>query len=181
MPPKIVWAIVATTVYSAILLGLLLFRVPYAHLIYLVSGGCLILLIFLGAALIPHALLKLVWVLCLALIGGLQIYFSLNLWPDFSFKERRISLQIDQDATSHTSLYLSARNYAKLGLWGKVIIHLRQAIALSPSEISYRIHLIQAYLHIEEIDLAKDLLTESQTLAPKNPHLQKLSQVLAAY
>ncbi len=172
-PVWMFWTIVAIALYSLSLTLVLFLRIPYGHLMYLLNSGMMLLIGIFGMIFSPSR-----WIMfggfLGVLLGLLQLLITNNLWKDFTFEESRLRLHLDQDATNAPSLYLSARKYARLGMWGNAIIHLRRAVAKSAGNLDYHLALVVAYLNTQRIDQAQQALEEASTLDPDAPQIKKL-------
>jgi len=172
-PVWMFWTIVAIAFYSLNLMLILFLRVPYGHLMYLLNSGMMLLIGIFGMIFSPSR-----WIMfggfLGVLLGLLQLLITNNLWKDFTFEESRLRLHLDQDATNAPSLYLSARKYARLGMWGNAIIHLRRAVAKSAGNLDYHLALVVAYLNTQRIDQAQQALKEVEALHPNAPQIKKL-------
>ena len=175
------WSLMGAALYSLGMLIILFLRVQYGNVVYLINAG---LMVVLGL------LTLLFWsttqgILILGVIGlmvGLaQLAITLQIWPDFTFKETRLTLKIDSGAKNHTSLYLSGREYGQRGMWGKAVIHLRRAVARKPENLSYHIALIVAYLNIRRDDLARRALDQAEKLAPQAPQIKQLRDKMSSF
>jgi Flp pilus assembly protein TadD len=102
----------------------------------------------------------------------------MTLWGDFTFKEGRLRLKIDRDAKTHPALFISARKYSKLGMWGLSIIHLRRAIAQHQRNSSYHAALAVAYMNIKRYDLADKTLSQAEKLGPNTTQIWRLRKQL---
>ncbi len=114
------------------------------------------------------------------LVGLGQLVITFNLWNDFAFKETRLQLKVDSGVKGHQGFYLSGCNYAELGMWGAAVIHLRRAVVRNPTDLSYRLALIVAYLNLPRYDLAQKELDQAKTLAPHSADIYRLEEKLAA-
>jgi Tfp pilus assembly protein PilF len=112
-------------------------------------------------------------------ISGVQLLVTLNLWNDFSFKEDRLQFRVDRDAKTHATLYLSARNYLKLGMWGLAALHLRRAIAREPHKPTYHLSLALAYHHLNRPTQAAQALAQAEHLDPNAPEIEQLRKAMA--
>jgi tetratricopeptide (TPR) repeat protein len=173
------WGLIGVALYSLIMMTLLFFRIPYMNFIYLVNAGILIVVGFTSMILFFDSRLILAASLIGLLLGLVQLWITLNLWNDFSFKEYRLQMLVSSGARNHVSLYLSARDFAEQGMWGRAIIYLRRAIVREPTRLPYHIALIVAYLNIKRYDLAEKALQEAERLNPDHADLLRLRQKLA--
>jgi hypothetical protein len=168
------WGIIAAALFSLAMMILLYFRAPYTNVLYLVSAGVTLLLGFLGIAFF-HALTgALIGSVLAVLLGLAQLLITLNLWEDFTFNEHRLQLKVSSGIKNHVTLYLTARNYARQGMWGSAILHLRRAIAREPNKLPYHLALTVAYLNIKRYDLAAAALQQAERLDPGDADVQRL-------
>jgi tetratricopeptide (TPR) repeat protein len=179
-PLWLFWGLIGATIYSLLLILVLYFRTPNGHVIYLTNGGITLVLGLFGAIIFYHSTIAIAACIILFIIGAVQLLITMNLWYDFTFEQGRLSLKIDRDAKGHTALFLSGRKYSELGMWGLAVIHLRRAVTGEPNKLIYNIALIVAYMNIKRYDLAKEVLTRAEKLAPNSPEVQKLKTELAA-
>ena len=98
------WGLIGASLYSLILLLILYVRFPYGNVIYLVNAT---ILLALGIVVILFYYDS--WVafgagIFALLIGGAQMFITLNLWNVFTFKERRIILRVDSGVKGAQSL-----------------------------------------------------------------------------
>ncbi len=163
--------------YSLGVMGLLYFRVPFAHFLYLLNAGLMLTLGMLGLLAFDSTGAHIGGGLGL-LLGFFQVGIAVNLWKDFSFVTGRFSFTIDSSATNATSLFLSARQYARQGMWGKAVIHLRRAVLKNAGNISYRLALIAAYINLKRYDRAAQTWQDAHRLAPDNAKLAELQTIL---
>ncbi|MFQ5613678.1 MAG: tetratricopeptide repeat protein [Anaerolineae bacterium] len=178
-PPLLFWIINGATLYSLLILTPLALRSRGGHYLYLLSAEFLLLLGLVTILLFPPRRIKFAGGFAL-LSGLLQLIITLNLWDDFTFKQRRLKLKVEGGAKDHTSLYLSAREYAGRGMWAAAVIHLRRAVAKKPSEPAYRLMLASAYLNIRRYDLAEQSIRAVEQMAPGSPQVQALKKRLAS-
>jgi len=176
-PVWMFWLIIAVALYSLGLMLILIFRVPYGHLMYLLNSGMMLLIGIFGMVLAPSRWIMFGGFLGI-LLGLLQLLITVNLWKDFTFEESRLGLHLDQDAKNAPSLYLSARKYGRLGMWGNAIIHLRRAVAKSAGNFDYRLALALAYLNVQRYDQAQQTLQEAEELNPGAPQIKELKEKL---
>jgi tetratricopeptide (TPR) repeat protein len=170
---------VGAVVYILSQVIILYLRVPYGHLLYMLNAGVTFILAII--ILLPGNLAAAQWLGAIALVlGGLQVVITMNLWPDFTFKEKRLRLQVDRSAKTADAFYLTGRNYAREGEWGNAVIHLRRAVSLKPLDLDYHLALTVAYLQVKRADLARNSLAEAAKLQPTDPQVKKLQQRLAA-
>ena len=107
------------------------------------------------------------------------MFITLNLWNDFTFKERRIILRIDRGVKGYSSLALSGRNYFEVGIWGLAIIHLRRAIVKKSDNPTNHERLVTAYMKVNRYDLADKALQEAEKFAVTSTELNSLRRELA--
>jgi tetratricopeptide (TPR) repeat protein len=166
--------------YSLLLLLLLYMRVRGGHIIYLVNAGAMMTLGLFAAIffyyLTPVGVLGVV----LILVGVGQLFVDMNLWYDFTFEQTRLRLVFERGVKGHTSFFISGRKYSELGMWGRAIIHLRRAISIDSSHITYHLALVVAYINIKRYDLAQTALKKAEQIAPNMPEIYKLQQELTA-
>ena len=112
------------------------------------------------------------------LLGAGQMYITLNLWNDFTFKEGRIILRVDRGVKGYSSLAISGRKYFELGMWGLAIIHLRQAIVKKSSNPANHVRLVTAYMKINRYDLAEKALKDAERQPFFSTELKELRQEL---
>ncbi len=172
------WLTLAVAFYSLILMLLLYFRVPYAHLMYLLNAGLTLVAGLIGVVFAPAW-----WVRFLGGIGIalslLQLLITVNLWKDFTFKETRLLFKVDVDATNAVSLYFCGREYGRRGMWGLATLHLRRAAARRPANVGYWLALTVACLNIHRPQLAQQSLLEAVRLDPASPEAKDLQQKIA--
>ncbi|MFQ5578446.1 MAG: tetratricopeptide repeat protein, partial [Anaerolineae bacterium] len=173
------WAAIAVALYALGLMMILYLRVPFGHLLYLLNAGLMLTVGVLGVIIPQAGVLRCGGGLGL-LLGVVQLVITLNLWKDFTVVETRLRLKVDSDARNTTSLLLSGRKYAGLGMWGNAVIHLRRAAARRPADLSIRLLLIAAYLNLKRFDLAETALQQAEQMDPANVDLQRLRDKLAA-
>jgi hypothetical protein len=178
LPPLFFWLLIGTTLYTLSLMVILFIRLPFGHLFYISNAGVMFIVAFISF--LPGNPAPARWLGGVAVVlGVLQVVITTNLWPDFTFLEKRLRLQLDRDAKTADAFFMSGRNYAREGLWGKVIIHLRRAIGLQPLEIGYHLALTVAYLNVKRPDLAARSLAEAEKLDPAAPEVKRLRQEVA--
>ena len=179
LPPTFFWLLIGAVFYILGQVVVLYLRVPYGHLLYMLNAGVTFMLAII--ILLPGNPVGAQWLGAIALVlGGLQVIITTNLWPDFTFNEKRLRLHVDRSARTADAFYLTGRNYARDGEWGNAVIHLRRAVSLSPLNLDYHLALTVAYLQIKRADLAHNSLAEATKLDPKAPQVKKLQQRLAA-
>ncbi len=166
------WGAVGISVFSVLMMIILIFRVPFGHLLYLLNAGLVLLLSLMGLALGAG------WVRILSgtglAVALFQLMITFNLWKDFSFDETRLKLTVDSGVKEAASLFLSGRDYGRRGMWGKAVIHLRRAAAKHPAHPGYWLALAVAYLNIRRPDLAEKALDEAEKVEPISAELRKL-------
>jgi len=179
LPRSIFWLLIGAALYSLSLMLILYFRIPFGHLMYVINVGFMIMFGILGLVFGDWWLIQTLAGLGLVLALG-QLVITVNLWSDFSFKETRLTLKLDREATNHTALYESARNYSNLQMWGNTALHLRRAVGIRPEEVAYHLALTVAYINLKRADLAQKSLAEAERLNPQASEIQRLRQRLAA-
>ncbi len=172
------WGLVGVILYSLSLMLLLYFRVPYGHFLYLVNSGMMLVLGAFGIIFLHDSLATLAPSVIGLFLGAGQLLITLNLWIDFTFEEGRLRLKVDRGAKNHPSLFISARKYSELGMWGLAVIHLRRAIAREARNPSYHAALAVAYMNIKRYDLAEKALGDAEKLAPKTIEFRRLREQL---
>jgi tetratricopeptide (TPR) repeat protein len=173
------WGLLAFVVYSLLLLMMLYFRMPNGHVVYLINSGAMLAAGLVLAVIFYYSVPIIAACVVMLLVGGMQLWVTLNLWYDFTFEQTRLRLTFDQGVKGHTSLFISGRRYSELGMWGRAALHLRRAISVEPSQPTYHIALVVAYINLKRYDLARDALARAEQLAPNSPEIQRLKQELA--
>jgi tetratricopeptide (TPR) repeat protein len=175
LPPIFFWSLVSLSLWSLLVMLTLYLRLANGHFLYLLNAafsGLVGLIALLAIPLIPIKIaVGAFWVGA----GLLQLLTALNLWNDFTFESGRIYMQVDKDASNTTTMRISARHYAKRGLWAKAILHWRRALAQNPSNINIHLELIEAYLQVGREDLARQALQNAQKIQADHPHIKNLA------
>jgi hypothetical protein len=156
------WGGLLAIIYSLALLVMLYIRPPYGNIVYLSSGGVILLGSLLGLALFSKTYTGFIISLIGAFLGLGQLYITLNLWDDFTFREGRLYLIPDLTAKTHTSFFLSGRKYGKLKMWGLAALHLRRAIIGNMTNPGYHLALAVVYGNLKRYDLAEKTLQEAE-------------------
>ncbi len=157
-------ALAAAVLYSSGLLILLYLRVPYGHFLYMVNASIMLVLSTINLYFFFYSTPILTACVIGLSLGATQLVVAMTLWGDFTFKEGRLRLKIDRDAKTHPALFLSARKYNRLGMWGLSIIHLRRAVAQHQRNSSYYATLAVAYMNVKRYDLADKTLGKAEKL-----------------
>jgi len=179
-PRWIFWGFAAVTLLSFALIFLLYFRVKHGNTIYLISGGLTLLLGTLAIALFFESWIVIFLGFLAAAVGLLQLFITMNLWDDFTFKYRRLGLRIDSGAKNHPTLYITGRAYANAGMWGLAVIHFRRAVGRNERKAVYHLALAVAYYNLRRYDLAAQSLDAAERLDPGAPEIEELRQKIAS-
>lgn len=166
------WGAVSIALFSVLMMVILIFRVPYGHLLYLLNAG-MVLVASLAGIVFGAGWVKFLGGTGVA-VALFQLLITFNLWKDFSFDETRLKFTVDSGVKEAASLYLSGRDYARAGQWGKAVLHLRRAAAKHPANVGYWFALAVAYLNIHRPELAARALNEAEKVEPTSAELQKL-------
>jgi hypothetical protein len=177
-PAWLFWSLIGAVFYALILLIALYLRLPYGNILYLVTATLVLVLSFLSLIFYYDVTPTLILGLIGLFLGAAQLFITLNLWQDFTFKEHRIQLKIDRDAKNHMTLFLSSRKYSQAGMWGLATLHLRRAVAGNPQNASYQLALVVAYINVKRDDLAEKALAQAEKLDPHAPEIGQLRKQL---
>ncbi len=177
-PIGVFWGLIAFSLYSLILLLILYFRLPYGHFVYLVSGCILFTFGLVGIVFNYNVIATATVSVLLAFLGMGQIFLSRTLWDDFLFQEGRLRLKIDRGAKTSATLFISARKYINVEMWGLAVIHLRQAVFRAPKKQLYYVTLIMACMQVKRYDLAEDTLNSLEAIFPNSLETKQLRQQL---
>ena len=174
------WGIIGASVYLLLLMALLITRVAYGNVLYLISAT-----ITLGLGVVLLMFYYSSWAaigagIAAVILGAAQIIITFNLWNDFTFKEGRLSLRLDRGVKNARSLAISGRKYSQLEMWGLAFIHLRRAAAREPANVTHHIGLITACLKVNRPDLAQEALIEAEKIPFDSPALKQLKQEVDA-
>lgn len=178
-PRWVFWGFAAAVLYSLLLAVLLYFRVKHANTLYLVSGGVTLLYGILIAIFFFESWVMILLGLLAIFVGAGQLFITMNLWNDFTFRYKRLRLGLDSGAKNHTTLYLTGREYAEAGLWGLAAIHYRQAAGRSPQKAVYHLALAVAYTQTGRFEAARKALEQAAKLDPGAPEVEELRQKIA--
>ena len=179
-PLWVFWSFTVATLISIALIFVLFFRIPHGNTIYMISGS---LMLAWGLTVIIfnyNTYIMLAIGLAAFFIGAGQLFVTLNLWSDFTFKETRLRLKIDSGIKNHPSMYISGRRYADVSMWGLAIIHYRRAIGRKSDMAVYHLALAVAYANIRRYDLAEASLNSAEKLDPDAPEIWHLRKKLNA-
>jgi hypothetical protein len=164
-PLRLFWSWLGVVLYSLLWALLLYFRVPYGHFLYLINSSLTLLLGFFGMFLYYDSTLGIVTSVALLLVGAGQLLVTLNLWNDFTFKEGRLRFKIDRGIKNHQTLYVRAREYGQMDMWGMAALHLRRAVSRDDKNPAYLLALTVAYMNIKRYDLAEKALDDAEKVA----------------
>lgn len=178
LPLWVFWGVTALAIYALIVMLLLIFRIPFGQLMYMLNVGLTFVASLIGIVFAPVDWLQWVGGAGIAL-AFLQMLIAFNLEKDFNVKEIRLRFQVDSDAKNASSLYFAARRYAEKNLRGLTVLHLRRCVAKASANSGYWIALTVAYLNIYRIDLARQSLAEAEKLEADSMQIRQLhAQIL---
>lgn len=178
-PVWVFWGLIAASAYSLILMVLLYVRVPYGNVVYLISATITLGLAVVSIIFFYDSYAALAAGVFGLFLGAAQLFITLNLWNDFTFKEGRILLRLDRGVKNQRSLAISGRKYSKLGMWGLAALHLRRAVLREPGNPAHHVGLVVAYIKLKRYDLAEKALKDAEKLPFHSAELELLRQRLA--
>jgi hypothetical protein len=174
LPPSLLWFML--TVLSIQIVGIVL--------VYSRSGAIFWFLVGLFSL---NLVLTLV-VIALSKNGGgtlcvgfglVPVVFLLRIADNFMSKRERILCAPDPGIHTHSEFYIHGREYAQKKMWALAVVHFRRAAASSPGTLAYHLALATAYARLRRYERAESAWRESLRLAPDNPAVRELSDLIA--
>jgi tetratricopeptide (TPR) repeat protein len=102
----------------------------------------------------------------------------LQLGGDFEWQRSRILFRLDRGLKSAVEFMTRADFYNQQKMWGLALIHIRSALGLMPDRLDCRLALIVAYTRIKRYDLAVGALEQAKRVAPGDPRLARMEDLL---
>ena len=175
LPPVAFWAFVIGMAIQFVQAVLLYLRWrPF----YWFMVGFAVLVAFVPLALLavrPH------WAMVAVLtFAATPILLLLRIEEDFMVDYERYWCAPDKGIHSHSQFYQRGREYAREKMWAVAVVHFRRAAAGAPTMLAYHLALVAAYMGLKRYERAEYALREAQRLAPDNPKVQELSNLIAA-
>jgi len=110
----------------------------------------------------------------------LPLIFLFRIEGDFMMEHERYWCAPDKGIRTHSAFYQRGREYARKKMWAAAVVHFRRATAGAPSNVAYHLALATAYVKLNRYERAQSVLRGAQRLAPDNPDVRELADLLAA-
>jgi len=110
----------------------------------------------------------------------LPLVFLFRIEGDFMMEHERYWCAPDKGIHTHSAFYQRGREYARKKMWAAAVVHFRRATAGAPSNVAYHVALATAYAKLNRYERAQSVLRGAQRLAPDNPAVRELADLLAA-
>ena len=179
-PRWVFWSFAIATLISIVLIFMLFFRVKHTNTVYMLSGSLMLAWGITTMVFYYDTYVMMAIGVASFIVGAGQLFVTLNLWGDFTYKETRLRLKLDRGIKNHPSMYISGRRYAEVGMWGLAIIHYQRAIGRKSDLAVYHMALAIAYANIRRYDLAEASLNSAEKLDPDAHEIWQLRKKLNA-
>jgi len=110
----------------------------------------------------------------------LPLFLLFRIEDDFAMEHERYWCAPDKSIRTHSAFYQRGREYARKKMWAAATVHFRRATAGAPSNVAYHLALATAYAKLNRYERAQAVLRGAQRLAPDNPDVRELADLLAA-
>ncbi len=110
----------------------------------------------------------------------LPLFLLFRIEDDFAMEHERYWCAPDKGIHTHSAFYQRGREYARKKMWAAAVGHFRRATAGAPSNVTYHLALVTAYAKLKRYERAQSALRDAQRLAPDNPDVRELADLLAA-
>jgi len=110
----------------------------------------------------------------------LPLFLLFRIEDDFAMEHERYWCAPDKGIHTHSAFYQRGREYARKKMWAAAVVHFRRATAGAPSNVAYHLALVTAYAKLKRYERAQSVLRDAQRLAPDNPDVRELADLLAA-
>jgi len=110
----------------------------------------------------------------------LPLIFLFRIEGDFMMEHERYWCAPDKGIRTHSAFYQRGREYARKKMWAAAVVHFRRATAGAPSNVAYHLALATAYAKLNLYERAQSVLRGAQKLAPDNPDVRELADLIAS-
>jgi tetratricopeptide (TPR) repeat protein len=98
---------------------------------------------------------------------------------DFMQNHERILCAPDLGVHTHSEFFIRGRNYVRQKMWALAVVHYRRAAAGAPGIVGYHLALATTYAKLKRYDRAQSVLAGAEKIAPDNPDVHELSDLIA--